>query len=496
MYPTMTSYSPLVTVVLPVYNGQRFLRDTLESISAQQREDVEVVIVDDGSSDDSWDIISQWSSAQPFHVRTVRKPTNYGVCAALIDATSVARGRYIAQIGHDDVWLPGHLSGLVDALERHPDASAAFADIAYINAEGMPANVTIFNHALLRSNTHAELFAALLSGNFLCAPASMFRRDRFRQSFWGVSNERLQDFELWLNLLFEGRFVSSEASTCLYRVHANNLSSGSAMRRQSEYELLATLTRVLLSERFGRFYRSIELPDERLAFVDSAHARLINVTEYAPAIRSLHSMLLENLVALEDVWPARINALRAELALRLGMYRKYLAISKTYPAHYADSLPHIPYLVPVHDKVGSPYAALVEAGVFRDGRGVDVAGSGTVYFFACPEHEVEAHMKYPSFAEAVARRRLIVFGAEATQPVQSGFALGSNARVDHGLIDKIFRFFEEDHGSFQVHSEWRGAAAPLQKTMLRRLYHRTGGFVPERYRPAVAAGVRRLLRRR
>ncbi|MFM0138663.1 glycosyltransferase [Caballeronia grimmiae] len=492
----MTSNTPLISVVLPVYNGQLFLGDTLASISAQQRGDIEVVIVDDGSSDDSWDIIARWSSAQPFPVRTIRKPTNYGVCAALLDATAVARGRFIAQIGHDDVWLPGHLNGLADALERHPGASAAFADVTYIDADGMPANVRIFSHDKLNTATRADLFADLLSGNFLCAPASMFRRDHFRQSFWGVSNERLQDFELWLNLLFEGRFVSSGASTCLYRVHANNLSSGSAMRRQSEYELLATFTRVLLSERFGRFYRSLQAPEERLAFLDNAHARLLNVTEYAPAIRALHSMLLENLVALEEVWPARINALRAELALRLGMFRKYLAISKTYPAHYAESLPHIPYLVRVHDKVAGPFGALVEAGVFRDGTGVDLARSGTVYFFACNEDEVEAHTKYPSFAEAVARRRVVIFNAQATRPVEAGFALGGNVSVDHGLIDKIFRFFEEDHGSFQVHAEWRRVEAPPQRTLLRRLYHRSGTFVPARYRPAVAAGVRRLLRRR
>jgi hypothetical protein len=491
----MNSNKPLISVVLPVYNGQRFLGDTLASISAQQREDVEVVIVDDGSSDDSWDIITRWSAAQPFAVRTIRKPTNYGVCAALFDATSVARGRFIAQIGHDDVWLPGHLSQLVDALERHPDASAAFAEVSYIDAEGMPANVKIFDHDMLKSGTRAGLFAAMLSGNFFCAPSSMFRREHFRQTYWGVSNERLQDFELWLNLLFDGDFVSSGAPTCLYRVHANNLSSGAVMRRQSEYELLATLTRVLLSERFGAFYRSLPTPDDRLTFLEEAHARLLAVTEYAPAIRPLHSMMLENLVALEDVWLARVNALRAELALRLGMFRKYLAISKTYPAHYAEALVNIPYLVRVHDKVAGPFGALVEAGVFRDGTGVDIARSGSAYFFACDEDEVEAHLKYPSFAEAVARRRVIVFDSQGTRPVENGFALARDVRIDHGLIDKIFRFFEEDHGSFHIHTEWRRVAPP-QATLLRRLYHRSGAFVPERYRPAVAAGLRRLLRRR
>ncbi|MDR5751445.1 MULTISPECIES: glycosyltransferase [unclassified Caballeronia] len=492
----MTMNNPLVSVVLPVYNGERFLQDTLESISAQHRDDIEVVIIDDGSADSSWDIVSRWRHEQPFLVHAVRKPSNYGVCAALTDATSIATGRYIAQIGHDDVWLPGHLTKLVDALELAPTAVAAFADVGYIDATGMPADVSIFNHEQLRNVTRPKLFSTMLKGNFLCAPASMFRRECFDRAYWGISNERLQDFELWLNLLFEGDFVSSNAPTCLYRVHGNNLSSGSQMRRQSEYELLATFTRVLLGKRFGTFYRSIADEQERMTFLSDAHECLLKVTEYAPAIRALHSILLESLVLVEVDVPAQVHALRGEMALRLGMYRKFLAISKTFPAHYMDAAPAIPYLVPVHAGVGEPFRSLVEAGAFRDGSCVDLQRERAVFFFACKQEEIEAHTKYPVFAEAIASRRVIVFDADETRTVDAGLALARNANVEHALIDKIYRFFEEDHGSFAHQLGWRRVEGQMPASLLRRIYHRSGAFVPERYRPVVAAGIRRLLRRR
>ena len=111
----MTEERPLVSVIIPVYNGARFLREALESVFAQAYRPIEVIVVDDGSSDDSAGI------AQSFvEVHYIRQE-NQGVAAARNKGIEAAHGEFYAFLDQDDLWTPEKLKLQVDHLLSHPE---------------------------------------------------------------------------------------------------------------------------------------------------------------------------------------------------------------------------------------------------------------------------------------------------------------------------------------------------------------------------------------
>lgn len=106
---------PLVSVIIPVYNGARHLRAALESVFAQTYRPIEVIVVDDGSVDDSGDI------AQSFPEVRYSKQANQGVAAARNNGIAAARGEFYAFLDQDDLWKPEKLKLQIDYLQSHPE---------------------------------------------------------------------------------------------------------------------------------------------------------------------------------------------------------------------------------------------------------------------------------------------------------------------------------------------------------------------------------------
>jgi glycosyltransferase involved in cell wall biosynthesis len=111
----MTEQQPLVSVVIPVYNGARYLRAALESVFAQTYRSFEVIVVDDGSIDDSGKI------AQSFPEVHYIRQENQGVAAARNNGIAVARGEFLAFLDQDDLWTPEKLRLQIGHLLSHPD---------------------------------------------------------------------------------------------------------------------------------------------------------------------------------------------------------------------------------------------------------------------------------------------------------------------------------------------------------------------------------------
>lgn len=125
--------APMVSVVMPVYNGARTLRDAIDSVLAQTFRDFEFIVVDDASTDDSAEIVRSYGD----RIRFVRRRTNSGICAvARTEALSRARGRYIAFIDQDDLWDPRKLERQVAFMEAHPELPLSHTYAWIIDGEG------------------------------------------------------------------------------------------------------------------------------------------------------------------------------------------------------------------------------------------------------------------------------------------------------------------------------------------------------------------------
>jgi glycosyltransferase involved in cell wall biosynthesis len=194
---------PLVSIIIPSYNHERFVGEAIRSALDQTLTDIEVIVVDDASSDRSPQVIRSFSDAR---VQCVIQPQNLGISAAINKGISLANAPYVAVMGSDDVFLPEKLETQVAILDNRPDVAVAFSDIHLIDGDGQiypqreatPASqFTILNRS--RRQWLAHMFQ---SGNCFCHPSSVMRKACLEQV--GGYDERLlqlQDFEMWLRVL-------------------------------------------------------------------------------------------------------------------------------------------------------------------------------------------------------------------------------------------------------------------------------------------------------
>src|SRR5215471_11715601 len=124
--------SPLVSIVVPVYNGERYLRESLDSIMGQTYPHTEVIVMDDASTDGTAGIIAEYGS----RIRSHRQPENRGIYGNMNDGITLARGEYIAIYHADDVYDPHIVEREVEFLARHPDVAAVFCKEVFISPEG------------------------------------------------------------------------------------------------------------------------------------------------------------------------------------------------------------------------------------------------------------------------------------------------------------------------------------------------------------------------
>jgi glycosyltransferase involved in cell wall biosynthesis len=185
-----------VSVVIPSYNAATYLPQALASIRTQLRAPDEIVVVDDGSTDDSPEL------ARRAGARVLRTPTNGGPAAARNLGIREARGDVVAFLDADDLWEPTHLAVLLQLLERHPSAVLAFSRERRIGGwEGEHPRV-------LPENEAVDAFWPLLRKNFIPQMGVVARRDALSAvGGYDESMRYAEDYDLWLRLALRFPFL-------------------------------------------------------------------------------------------------------------------------------------------------------------------------------------------------------------------------------------------------------------------------------------------------
>jgi glycosyltransferase involved in cell wall biosynthesis len=128
---------PLVSVIIPAYNAERFIEASVGSALGQSYGDLEAIVVDDGSTDGTADRLKAWTDPR---VRVIRR-SHEGMVAAYNAGISLSEGTYIGFLDADDVWLPEKLARHVRFLEEHPEIDVTFSWVRAINERGLPAPI-------------------------------------------------------------------------------------------------------------------------------------------------------------------------------------------------------------------------------------------------------------------------------------------------------------------------------------------------------------------
>jgi glycosyltransferase involved in cell wall biosynthesis len=211
--------APAVSVMMPVYNAERYLAQAVESILAQTFTDFEFLIVDDGSTDGSWAILER-SAARDERIRLARI-LHGGIVAARNHALGLATGEFCAVMDSDDVALPERFARQVEYLRAHPDVVCLGTGYISIDEKDRP----ISNLSVVTDETEIQEF--LLSGACpIRAPSVMMRRSAV-QAVGGYREEfsTAEDPDMWLRLGEIGRVVNIPDVLVKYRVHFQSVSS-------------------------------------------------------------------------------------------------------------------------------------------------------------------------------------------------------------------------------------------------------------------------------
>jgi glycosyltransferase involved in cell wall biosynthesis len=222
---------PLVSVGVPVFNGEAFLEDAIRSVLAQTLDNLELILCDNASQDRTAEICSDYAARDP-RVRYFRNPRNLGAAANYNLAFSHARGRYFKWLAHDDRMLPPYLAKTRRALEERTDAVLCNTVISYIDAAG--AQLGLYDSKLSGSDSLApsERFAWMVLRSHSCVDFfGLIRRDALHDSllhgtFHGA------DRALLAQLALRGRMVQLPAPLLAHREHPNRYTR--AQQRSSD----------------------------------------------------------------------------------------------------------------------------------------------------------------------------------------------------------------------------------------------------------------------
>lgn len=217
---------PLVSAIVPAYNAEQFLAGALDSALAQTLQASEIVVTDDGSTDGTGALADRYAATYPDRIRVVHQP-NGGLVAARNAAITVARGRYLALLDADDLWLPHHLENSVNALEEDSALGLAHANIEFMDIEGRPLSVPNRDWPW---DADAFLDVLLRRRNVSCCTAVFRRSVVDRVGLFDSAFNRLgcEDRDMWL------RIARVSGLRYLDSVHARYRTGHASMSRNIE----------------------------------------------------------------------------------------------------------------------------------------------------------------------------------------------------------------------------------------------------------------------
>ena len=208
---------PEVSVIIPVYNGEQFLREAVESILQQTFADFELVICDDGSTDRTWEIIQSFGDKR---IRALRSVTNLGIACALNKGLHAAKGQYIAIMHADDIALPTRLERQTAFLRRNKDVKLVGTGVLKIDENGTPIRKVV------PPSTHEEICRDMWRHNPFAHSSVMYERSIVLSM--GGYNEGLvpsEDYDLWFRIIRKCKVANLSEVLTYYRIHAGSASN-------------------------------------------------------------------------------------------------------------------------------------------------------------------------------------------------------------------------------------------------------------------------------
>jgi glycosyltransferase involved in cell wall biosynthesis len=201
---------------MPVYNGEKYLKEAVDSVLSQTYTNIELVMVNDGSTDTSKQIIRSYTDPR---IRYIENESNGGIVYSRNRGLTESKGQYVATLDCDDIALPERISRQVDFLQNNPEYGMCGSFYRTIDSEGN------FLEKIHFPTENTDIISHLLIGNCFCNSTVMIRRDIAKDLKYREKFDIVEDYELWYRISKRAKLANLAHEYVLYRVHGTNISA-------------------------------------------------------------------------------------------------------------------------------------------------------------------------------------------------------------------------------------------------------------------------------
>jgi glycosyltransferase involved in cell wall biosynthesis len=221
--------APAISIVLPAYNCSWYLAQTIDSLLAQTCANFELLIINDGSSDDTEEIIQSYADPR---IQYIKNETNKGLIYTLNRGIGLAQGSYIARMDADDIALPQRLELQKKWLDEHPDTAIVSCTIRFIDEHNNDLGIWKEDQ---QTTSFSSLKKMMPWQNCLAHPTVMMRKETALRYPYHFSQLHSEDYDLWLRMLADGVIIEKvPRDLLLYRTHSASI-TGSILRKSNPF---------------------------------------------------------------------------------------------------------------------------------------------------------------------------------------------------------------------------------------------------------------------
>lgn len=213
---------PLVSIVVPVYNQGQYLDEALQSLLAQTYRNIEIIALDDGSTDATSEVLKKYTGRLYWESQS-----NIGQSGTLNKGWQMAKGELLSYLSGDDALLPEAIATSVDYLTRNPGAVLSYCDFTLIDPHSRP----------IRQVTTPDFNFRRMITDVICppGPGPLFRRSAFEKAgLWDPQYRQMPDYDYWLRLGLQGEFVRIQQVLANFRVHVSSQTFSQASEDRAE----------------------------------------------------------------------------------------------------------------------------------------------------------------------------------------------------------------------------------------------------------------------
>ena len=253
--------TPMVSVRIPSYNHEKYINECIDSVLAQTYQDFEIIITDDGSTDNTVKLIKEYKDPR---IKLNVFSENQGTAVAVSDCVDRSRGKYIANLCSDDAWVPDKLEKQVSFLQNNPGYDAVFTKVKIIDEDSVEVKkYSDFSSEFDKDNRPREdwLNYFFYHGNCLCIPSVLIRRSVYKKLHYQDKRmANLLDFDLWVRFCLEHELYIIDEKLTNFRLRSKSANASGATnetytRIKFEYkQILGNYLRIHDTKFFARCF--------------------------------------------------------------------------------------------------------------------------------------------------------------------------------------------------------------------------------------------------